>query len=151
MPSIVFCLLLSCSLLLCCIVLASSTGRPPDLFPLLGCHSVQRLVHLLSFVLASSVCFLEIYFPFSGHDHDLRGCLTPSLSLSFLSMACLAPFLLARWCRTRWPSSKVSASRVADLGSIPAFTVDLFSRSSHASDWRYRVSTGTGWSGVSIL
>ena len=27
-------------------------GRPLDLFPLLGCHSVQRLVHLLSFILA---------------------------------------------------------------------------------------------------
>ena len=29
-------------------------GRPLDLFPLLGCHSVQRLVHLLSFILAIS-------------------------------------------------------------------------------------------------
>ena len=27
-------------------------GRPLDLFPLLGCHSVHRLVHLLSFNLA---------------------------------------------------------------------------------------------------
>ena len=27
-------------------------GRPLDVFPLLGCHSVQRLVHLLSFILA---------------------------------------------------------------------------------------------------
>ena len=51
-PSIVLCLLFSCfrrsppSLL--CLLL----GRPFDLFPLLGCHSVQRLVHLLSFILA---------------------------------------------------------------------------------------------------
>ena len=38
-------------------------GRPLDLFPLLGCHSVQRLVHLLSFILA--IC---LYFCFSVYS-----------------------------------------------------------------------------------
>ena len=57
-----------------------------------------------------------------------------------------------------------SVWRAADEGKIPAFTVDLFSRSSHTTDlklgtsaatlpgaWCYRVSAGTGWSGVNIL
>ena len=44
-------------------------GRPLDLFPLLGCHSVQRLVHLLSFIIAIcaahyDVCF-SVYFQMS--------------------------------------------------------------------------------------
>ena len=60
--------------------------------------------------------------------------------------------------------AKASASRAKDLGSIPAFTVDSFYGSSHTNDlklatpvatlpggWRYRVSDGTGRSGVSIL
>ena len=64
----------------------------------------------------------------------------------------------------RWPSGEACASRVADLGSSPAFPVDLFSRSSYTSDlnidaplatppgsWRSRVRPGTSWSGVSIL
>ena len=34
----------------------------------------------------------------------------------------------------RWPSGRASASRAADMSSIPAFAVDLFSRSSHTSD-----------------
>ena len=38
-------------------------GRPLDLFPLLGCHSVQRLVHLLSFILA--ICPARLHFCFS--------------------------------------------------------------------------------------
>ena len=59
----------------------------------------------------------------------------------------------------RWPSGKASASR----GEVPA-CVGIFSGSSHTSDlkngipvatlpgaWRYRVSTGTGRPGVSIL
>ena len=63
----------------------------------------------------------------------------------------------------RWPSGKESASREADLGSILAFVVGVFSRSSHTSDlkigppvanlpgaWHYRVSAGTGWPGVNI-
>ena len=33
-------------------------GRPLDLFPLLGCHSVQRLVHLLFFILAKCPALL---------------------------------------------------------------------------------------------
>ena len=41
-----------CSLLLCYVVLPYSAWSPLDLFPLLGCQSVQRLVHLLSFILA---------------------------------------------------------------------------------------------------
>ena len=58
----------------------------------------------------------------------------------------------------RWPCGKASASRAADLGLIPAFTVD------HTSDlktgtpgavmlgaWHCRVSAGTGWSGLSAL
>ena len=41
-------------------------GRPVDLFPLLGCHSVQRLVHLLSFILAH--CSAHLHFPFSVYS-----------------------------------------------------------------------------------
>ena len=37
-------------------------GRPLDLFPLLGCYSVQRLVHLFSFILA--ICPAHFYFCF---------------------------------------------------------------------------------------
>ena len=53
---------------------------------------------------------------------------------------------------------------VPNLGSIPAFAADIVSGSCHTSDlklgtpvatlpgvWRHRVSTGTGWPGVSIL
>ena len=59
---------------------------------------------------------------------------------------------------------KASVSSVAHLGLIPTCGVGLFSGSSHTSDleigtpvatlpgaWRYRVSAGTGWTGVSIL
>ena len=38
-------------------------GRPLDLFPLLGCHSVQRLVHLLSFIF--DICPDHLHFCFS--------------------------------------------------------------------------------------
>ena len=59
---------------------------------------------------------------------------------------------------------KVSASRAAEPGSIPAFSVRIFFGSSRTGDfklgtpvptlpgaWRYGVSAGTDWSGVSIL
>ena len=59
---------------------------------------------------------------------------------------------------------KASVPRVTDLGSRPALAVDLFSRSSHTSDFKFpilaatlpgvrqcRVSTGTGWPGVNTL
>ena len=58
---------------------------------------------------------------------------------------------------------KASTSGTADLGSIPAFAVDLFHMSSHSIDieigtpvaslpgaWTYRARAGTGWSGVSV-
>ena len=61
----------------------------------------------------------------------------------------------------RWPSGKASSSRAEDPGFESRL---LFSGSSHTSDlkigtpvatlpcaWRYRVSTGTGRPGVSIL
>ena len=41
-------------------------GRPLDLFPLLDCHSVQRLVHLLSVDLA--ICLSHFHFCFSVHS-----------------------------------------------------------------------------------
>ena len=63
----------------------------------------------------------------------------------------------------RWPSGKASASRAEDPGFESRLRRD-FSGSSHTSDskmgtpvatlpgaWRYRVSTGTGQPGVSIL
>ena len=50
-------LAMSCHLLL---------GRPLDLFPLLGCQSVQRLVHLLSFILA--ICPAHLHFCFSVYS-----------------------------------------------------------------------------------
>ena len=59
---------------------------------------------------------------------------------------------------------KASASRAANLGSIPACAVDLSRGSSHTSDlkfgvpvaslpgaWRYRISAGTGRRDVSML
>ena len=66
-------------------------------------------------------------------------------------------------CREQWPCDKASASRATDR-VIPAFAVGIFSGSSHTSDlklstpaatlpgtWCYRICTGTGWPGVSIL
>ena len=63
----------------------------------------------------------------------------------------------------RWPSGKATGSRATDLGSIHVFAVDLVSRSNHINNlkgsspvttlpdaWRYRVSAGTAWPGVSI-
>ena len=63
----------------------------------------------------------------------------------------------------RWPCGKASASRAEDPGFESPLRWD-FSGSSHTSDskidtpvvtlpgaWRYRVSAGTGRSGVSIL
>ena len=63
-----------------------------------------------------------------------------------------------------WPNGKATASKAADLGWISAFPRKAFSRSSHTSDVktgspvatllgasRYRVTTGPGWPGVSIL
>ena len=58
-PSIVLCCfpVPGSSLLPCYVVLPSSTGLPLDLSPLLGCHSMQRLVHvrgsLIHYVLQS--------------------------------------------------------------------------------------------------
>ena len=59
---------------------------------------------------------------------------------------------------------KASASRAEDLGVDSHLRSGGFSRLSHASDfkigtpvatlpgvWRYRISAGTGWPGVSIL
>ena len=59
---------------------------------------------------------------------------------------------------------KASASRAEDPGFESRLHKDFFPGSSHASDfkigtpvatlpgaWRYRVSAGTGWLGVSIL
>ena len=40
-------------------------GRPLDLFPLLGCHSVQRLVHLLPIL---AFCPAHLHFCFSVHS-----------------------------------------------------------------------------------
>ena len=45
-------------------------GRPLDLFPLLGCHSVQRLVHLLSFILA--ICPAHLHFCFQCVFYDIN-------------------------------------------------------------------------------
>ena len=63
-----------------------------------------------------------------------------------------------------WPSGKASASRAEDPGFKSRWRWDFFWGSSHTSDlkigtpvatlpgaWRYRVSTGTGRPGVSIL
>ena len=41
-------------------------GHPIDLFLLLGCHYVQRLVHLLSFILAT--CLAHLHFCFSVYS-----------------------------------------------------------------------------------
>ena len=49
--------MLSCHLLI---------GCPLDLFPVLGCHSVQHLVHLLSFIL--SICPAHLHICFSVYS-----------------------------------------------------------------------------------
>ena len=41
-------------------------GHPLDLFPVLGCHSVQRFVHLLSFILA--LCPAHLHFCLSVYS-----------------------------------------------------------------------------------
>ena len=55
---------------------------------------------------------------------------------------------------------KASASRAADLGSIPAFPVGLFPGrdlntgtpvAALPGAWRYGVSSGTGWPDVNVL
>ena len=146
MPSIVFCLVFSCSrwfpasfpFRLCRLQL----GRPLDLFPLIGCRSVQRLVHLLPFILAIylahfffAVLFLcEVYHVSHLYHYDR-----------------LAGLVV-----------KASSSGVEDPGFESRFSRD-FSGWSHTSDtkigtpvatlpgaWHYRVSTGTGRPGVSI-
>ena len=66
-------------------------------------------------------------------------------------------FLLYEWL-PRWSSGKASTLRMAALGTMPAFPLGAFSRSSHTSDlktgtpiatlpgaWHHRVSAGTGW------
>ena len=56
-----------------------------------------------------------------------------------------------------WPSGKVSTLRAADLGSIPAFAVDLFpsdtsdSKTGTPGACHYKVSARTCWPSVSIL
>ena len=44
-------------------------GGPLDLFPLLGCHSGQRLVHLLPFILA--MCQGHFHFCFSVYSMSI--------------------------------------------------------------------------------
>ena len=63
----------------------------------------------------------------------------------------------------RWPGGDVSAWGAVDLSSIPAFAADLLTGpvtpvteelvtpvATLPGAWRYRVSAGTGWPGVSI-
>ena len=70
-------------------------GCPLDPFPLLGCHSVQCLVHLLSFILAiimsgpSPLLFLCVFYNASYPDlfliseHGILSCsLRPNIFLS---------------------------------------------------------------------
>ena len=55
----------------------------------------------------------------------------------------------------RWSSGKVPAWREADLGSIPAFDMDVLNMGTPVATlpgvWRYKVSAGTGPPGVSIM
>ena len=79
MPSIVFCMMLFCSsssslaMSSCHLLL----GRPLDLFPLLCCHSVQRLVHLVSFFLA--ICPAHFHFCFNVFYNVNYLCSSPDL------------------------------------------------------------------------
>ena len=63
-----------------------------------------------------------------------------------------------------WPGGKVTASRAAQMASIPAFAVDLLpgpvipvtlkvgtAVATLPGAWCYRVGVGTGWPRVSIL
>ena len=85
--------------------------------------------------------------------------------LSCLSLSCPFQCLFPRpYYPARRLGGWLSASRVADLGWIPACAVDLFTGSSRTSGltigttvvtlqgaWHYRVSAGTGRAGASIL
>ena len=63
----------------------------------------------------------------------------------------------------RWPSGKAPASRAEDPGFESRLRRDFFGVESYSDSnigtpvatlpgaWRYRVSAGTGWPGVSIL
>ena len=90
-------------------------GRPLDLFPLLGCHSVHRLVHLLSFNLAiwpahfhfcfsvySMISMIFVLFLISAHG---------ILSFSFRSNIFLS---IASSLMGFWPTINALARRVVD-------------------------------------
>ena len=90
-----FLVMSSCHLLL---------GRPFDLFPLLGCHSVQCLVHLLSFIFV--ICPAHLHFCFSVYsmmsiifnlylisEHGILSCSYRSyifLSIALWAVLCLS-------------------------------------------------------------
>ena len=54
------------SLFLCYVILHFLLNPPLDFFPLLACHSAQRLVHLLSCIPA--ICVAHFYFCFSVYS-----------------------------------------------------------------------------------
>ena len=71
LSSLVLCLLLSCSRwfppsLLCRLAIFCLVVLLISSLDLLGCHSVQRLVHLLSFILA--ICRAHLHFCFSVYS-----------------------------------------------------------------------------------
>ena len=126
----------SCGLLL---------GRPLDVFPLLSCHSVQRLVYQLSFILA--MCPAHIHFCFSVFSIMSfifvlflisENCiLCSSLTFNiFLSIALLADLSLFVSCllrsrvwhpqiivgKTRWPKTCF----LSNMGSCLSWNVPLF-------------------------
>ena len=95
-------------------------------------------------------------------SHNLQF-LSLSLSLSLSPPPPPPPLSLSLSQPPRWPSGKVSAWRVTDLGFDPHFHRGDLSTTSHTGDlkidspmatmpgaWRYRDGTGTGWPGVSI-
>ena len=81
-------------------------GCPLDLFPLLGCHSVQRLVHLLSFILAiwpAHFCFCFsvysmisiIFVLFLISEHGILSCsFRSNILLSIALWAVLSLFVI---------------------------------------------------------
>ena len=90
MPSVVFCLLLSPFQMVPSFLVMSSChlllGRPLDLFSLLGCHSVQHLVHLLILLYMSSPFPLFFQCAFCNDNVNMHHTITQFLFSSLPSI-----------------------------------------------------------------
>ena len=94
-------------------------GRPLDLFPLLGCHSVQRLVYLLSFTLAVSSPFPLLFQCVFYNGHYLCSLLHTS-TISILLLKSFRPRSV--WLQDFSFSKSVAQERHCKAKRIPNST-----------------------------